>query len=509
MVDESGTLKELSDTAVSKSTSKATRALFLIQTFSTLGFAILYSTLVLYATKKLEISTEMATAIMGSFAAFNYGLHFLGGYMSGRFISNRHLFIVGMVFQLVACFVMAQCTIFTMFLGLSMFLTGCGLNVTCVNNMLTQLFETEDPRREKAFLWNYSGMNIGFFIGFTVSGYFELAADYSSLFLFGGIGNFIAILVVLLNWKVLADKDTYLTDKPVGERYKQLWKAYLIIIALFVALNVLLKHSDLSNFLLIGTGIAMWAITLVISFSRPSLREKARMIVFFILTMSSLVFWALYQLAPMALVVFIDNNLNSVIDVFGNSIKIAPQWVQNINTVVIVFGAPFMAWLLGVLRKRGFNISNPALFATALAAIGLGFAILPIGIELADPTTGLVAFSWVFWSYILQSIGELCISPIGYAMVGKLIPKKLQGMMMGIWMMTSGVAAVGSTYISNWAMGNAEETNPLITNAGYSHTFGIIGGIAIAVGILLFILLPWLNKMIDPKVEETTTTVNV
>lgn len=484
-----------------KSMSKATGALFFIQTFSTLGYAILYSTLVLYATKKLEIPTDMATAVMGSFAAFNYGLHFLGGYMSGRFISNRHLFIIGMVFQLIACFVMAQCTIFTMFLGLAMFLTGCGLNVTCINNMLTQLFDAEDPRREKAFLWNYSGMNIGFFIGFTVSGYYELAADYTSLFLFGGIGNLVAIVVVLLNWKILADKDTYLTDKPVGERHKQLWKAYLIIFGLFAALNVLLKNSDLSNYLLIGTGIAMWAITLAISLSRPSLQEKARMLVFFILTMSSLVFWMLYQLAPMALVIFIDNNVNNIMEIFGNSIKIAPQWVQNINTVVIVFGAPAMAWLLGILRKRGFTISNPTLFAISLTSIGIGFVILPLGISLADATTGLVAFSWVFWSYILQSIGELCISPIGYAMVGKLIPKKLQGMMMGIWMMTSGVAAVGSTYISNWAMGNSAETNPLLTNAGYSHTFGIIGCIAIGVGILLFILLPLLNKMIDSKEE--------
>lgn len=497
---QSDVLRTLSE----KEISKATRALFFIQTFSTLGFAILYSTLVLYATKKLGISKEMATAIMGSFAAFNYGLHFLGGYMSGRFISNRHLFIIGMVFQLVACFVMSQCTIFTMFLGLSMFLTGCGLNVTCINNMVTQLFESEDPRREKAFLWNYSGMNIGFFIGFAVSGYFELAADYTSLFLFGGIGNIFAILVVLLNWKVLADKDTYLTDKPVGERRKELWKAYLIVFALFAALNVLLKHSDLSNFLLIATGIAMWAVTLVLSFSRPSLKEKARMLVFFILTMSSLVFWALYQLAPMALVIFIDNNVNSTINIVGNIVQIAPQWVQNINTVVIVLGGPFMAWLLGFLRKNGFHITNPFLFAIALSSIGLGFVILPLGIKLADPVTGLVAFSWVFWSYILQSIGELCISPIGYAMVGKMIPKKLQGMMMGIWMMTSGVAAIGSSYISKWAMGDTTEVNPLITNASYSHTFGIIGCIAIAVGIILFILLPWLNKMID--VENNVKT---
>src|SRR3954469_17500066 len=82
---------------------EGTAALFFIQIFSTLGFAVLYSTLVLYATKHLHLSVKAATLLMGVFGAFNYGLHLFGGYLGGRFMSNRNLFVGGMALQVMGC----------------------------------------------------------------------------------------------------------------------------------------------------------------------------------------------------------------------------------------------------------------------------------------------------------------------------------------------------------------------------------------------------------------------
>ena len=143
---------------------EGTAALFFIQIFSTLGFAVLYSTLVLYATKHLQLNVKAATTLMGVFGAFNYGLHLFGGYLGGRFLSNRNLFVGGMVLQVLGCGAIAGGSVALLYIGLGLFLTGSGLNVTCINMMLTQRFTPEDPRREGAFLWNYAGMNVGFFI---------------------------------------------------------------------------------------------------------------------------------------------------------------------------------------------------------------------------------------------------------------------------------------------------------------------------------------------------------
>src|SRR5690606_26086096 len=105
-------------------------------------------------------------------------------------------------------------------------------------------------------------------------------------------------------------------------------------------------------------------------------------------------------------------------------------------------------------------------------------AILPVGISLAD-AQGFTSFHWILVSYLLQSVGELFISPIGYAMVGQLAPLRLRGLMMGIWMMITGVAAILSDHFSKLALGGSESISPLATNASYSHTFGLLGWSAI------------------------------
>src|SRR6476660_1100364 len=198
-------------------------ALFFIQIFATLGFAVLYSTLVLYATKHLHLGGRRTITIKSVFGAFNYGLHLFGGYLGGRFLSNRNLFVGGMALQVFGCACIATGTLALFYVGLALFLTRSGLNVTCINMMLTQRFTPEDPRREGAFLWNYAGMNVGFFVGFSAAGYFQATESYSSLFIFATLGNFVSIILVLLTWKMLADRNTTLLDAtPKQFRVRQL-----------------------------------------------------------------------------------------------------------------------------------------------------------------------------------------------------------------------------------------------------------------------------------------------
>src|SRR6201996_8967031 len=167
--------------------------LLFVQMFSTLGYAVLQSTLVLYATKHLHFTDELALSLMSVFGAFNYGLHLFGGYLGGRFLSNRNLFVGVMVLQVIGCACIAAGSAPLLYWGLALFLTGSGLNVTCINMMLTQRFTPEDPRREGAFLWNYAGMNVGFFVGFIVAGYYQETQSYSTLFTFATLGNAVAI----------------------------------------------------------------------------------------------------------------------------------------------------------------------------------------------------------------------------------------------------------------------------------------------------------------------------
>ena len=464
--------------------------LFFVQMFSTLGFAVLYGSLVLYATQKLGFSNEQATLVMGVFGAFNYGLHLFGGYLGGRFLSNRNLFVGGQILQLLGCASIALGSVQQLYWGLALFLTGSGLNVTCLNMMLTQRFAPDDSRREGAFLWNYAGMNVGFFIGFAVAGHYQLQQAYASLFWFATLGNLVAVLFCLGYWKVLADLDTPLLKVSAAQFRWRFALGCAVMGALVPVLWFLLQHPGDTAWLLKGL-CALVALGLVgLTLRHPLPDERRRMWAYLVLTLGSLMFWSLYQMAPSGLQLFAVGNVR--MQLWG--LAIAPQWVQNINTVVIVIGGPLLAaWFAG-LRERGWPVDVPQQFAASLLLMGLGFLALPLGIHLAD-AQGRVAFVWLFTSYVFQSLGELLISPVGYAMIGRLAPKQYQGVMMGSWMLVTGLASLFAADFSG-LVAQPADGSPLTSNPAYATLFTQLGVGSLVVGVLLLVLTPWLRGMI-------------
>jgi proton-dependent oligopeptide transporter, POT family len=474
---------------------EGTATLFFIQIFATLGFAVLYSTLVLYATKHLQLSVKAATTLMGVFGAFNYGLHLFGGYLGGRFLSNRNLFVGGMALQVIGCACIASGTLPLFFVGLALFLTGSGLNVTCINMMLTQRFTPEDPRREGAFLWNYAGMNVGFFVGFTVAGYFQGTESYSSLFIFATLGNFVAIVLAALMWKTLADRNTPLLEAtPKQFRLRQL-AGLAILIGTVPVVWLMLQRPGGTEIILKAICGAV-AITLIyLTIRHPDRRERRNMTAYLILTIGSLMFWSLYQMAPSGLMLFAVNN----VDLMLGPVRIQPQWIQNINTVCIVIGGPLLASLFTRMRAGGWRIDIPKQFAASLLLMAVAFLILPVGIKLAGGD-GKSAFAWLFASYVLQSIGELLIMPIGYAMIGKLAPKQYQGVMMGSWMLVTGLASLFAGDFSGM-IPEPTGTAAAATNSQYAMLFAELGAGSLVVGIVLALLNPFLRNLITDKAE--------
>ena len=472
---------------------EGTAALFFIQVFATLGFAVLYSTLVLYTTRHLEFSIKEATAIMGVFGAFNYGLHLFGGYLGGRFLSNRNLFVGGMVLQVLGCATISLGSVGAMYWGLALFLTGSGLNVTCLNMMLTQRFAPEDDRRESAFLWNYAGMNVGFFVGFAVAGHYQLTENYTSLFLFATVGNFLAIVLAGANWRALRDLNTPLLEKTAAQFRARFVIGLAVLVGVPPAVWFALQRTGSTSLLLkaVCAGVGLWLVYLTMT--HRDARERNNMWAYLILTLGSLVFWSLYQMAPSGLQLFAVNNVN----LFVWGVEVAPQWIQNINTVVIVLGGPFLASFFARLRARGWMVDLPQQFALSLLLMGAGFLCLPLGISFADEA-GKVAFVWLFLNYVLQSVGELFISPIGYAMIGKLAPRQYQGIMMGSFMLVTGLASLFAGDFSGMVPEPAG-TTALATNPEYATLFGRLGWGSTAVGVTLALMIPLLRRLINER----------
>jgi POT family proton-dependent oligopeptide transporter len=187
--------------------------------------------------------------------------------------------------------------------------------------------------------------------------------------------------------------------------------------------------------------------------------------------------------------------------------EIPASWFQSINPVyILIFGVLFTA-LWGYLGKRGLEPSTPVKFALALLQLGLGFGAFWYGAQAADER-GMVALAWLFIGYLLQTTGELCISPVGLSMITKLTPAFLVSTMMGTWFLATAFSQFLAAIIAQFTgVGHGTEETagipvPKDTVDVYGDVFGKIAIAAIISSLICFVLSPLLSRWMHPEVEQ-------
>lgn len=459
---------------------KEISALCFIQIFSTFSYAILYSSLALYLTKQLHLNQTLSNNIVGLFLALNYVLQLLGGIIGGQLLSNRALFVFSMLIETLGLLCLASAHPPLLYLSLSMFLVGCGLNFTSYNNMLTQRFQREDNRRETAFIFSYAAMSIGFCAGYVLSGFFDYSNHYQGLFYTGIFINFLTFFLTIRNWPALADIATPLKQtihkNRIHKNLMGLGSTLLFIPILFLCFN----SAELSNRLVVIISLVMFLVILFLGITQKLKADKERIMAYLILALTSILFWMIYFTGPIGVILFIKNNADR--HLWGY--EIATQWLLNINPFIIIVCAPLLSLMLNKLQKQ-FHFSIPMQFACGFMMLGLSFYSLAYGIHYCN-TDGYVSLYWIVFYFILQGISELLIAPIGYAMIGRIAPIHLQGILMGSWMLVVGVAASLSHYFSN-SMVKTQALDPLLTNQNYLQVFEELSMWAFIGALFLFL----------------------
>lgn len=470
------------------------RELFFIKIMSTYSYAVLYSSLILYMTNHVGLPSQMATGIVGVFISLNFILHFFGGYAGGKVISNRMLLLVGMVLELIGVATIPS----NLLIGLGIFLTGSGLYATSIQAIMIQKYEPSDTRRELASFWLYSGMNLGFFLGNTISGYFHMKGNYMTLFYSAIATSFAALMLISMNWHKFTDKTTDLSKSPDRlQRSRLKLSVAMIPIFIFLVTLSLIYHSHASKLIMLLGGI-IFCSTLILALKQPDQKDKNKVFAFLILVIAALAFWSLFFVGPMGMTLFIKHYVNK--ELMG--ITIPPQWFQNINTAIIIIGGPLLANWFKKKRETGSDLSFPMLFSMALLNIGAAYIVLTLGIWVSGQAH-MVAIIWVVFSYVLQTIGELFISPVGVAMIGKLAPQGKQGLLLGIWAMVTGIASMISKFLSQMMEIPSQTVTPSSAIQSYNYVFAVIGWGALIAGILLFTFVPYVKRLISEERQVT------
>jgi POT family proton-dependent oligopeptide transporter len=184
---------------------------------------------------------------------------------------------------------------------------------------------------------------------------------------------------------------------------------------------------------------------------------------------------------------FADRNTDR--SVFGLFTLSAPQ-TQNFNPLFIVILAPLMSILWTSLARRNLEPSIPVKFAIALVGVGAGFLFLVWGSTFAS-STYQVGLWWLAGLYLIHSLAELCISPVGLSMITKLSIARIVGLMMGVWFLSISVAQYFAGVVAQFASVETvggQVTNLKVSLEAYTSTFTTIAWIAITAGVVLFLL---------------------
>lgn len=457
---------------------------FFVNGLFMIGLSMINALLVLYLTDRIGLSVKESYTIYAAFGAILYSSSLLGGYLGGRYDYKLAIIMGGLLVSFGSYFI-AIPSKQTILFGLACFIIGGGLVVPNLYCIMGKLFSRISPLRDSGFTVVYIGMNIGGFIAAISSGFIVRYFSYSTAFIFSASMVLISLCTFLYGYKHLAfhPEEQVVPYKPCYN----LRNFFPILTAIIIGVPVvmwLLNHASLSNTLLILIGVFM-AVILIIIATREKGNARKRLFAFIIFTFFAIAFWALYMLAPSVLTIFVQNNVDRTI----GSFIVPTSSVYSLNSFFIIILGTLTSLFFLSKSKKGKTVALAKKFATGIITMGLGYLVLTVALAFPNQA-GYIAFFWIVLSYFLQTLGELFIGPIGFAMVGSLVPSRLEGLMMGVWQLSTGVAGAISGFLAaaTAKVPEADVTHPLVTNPIFSQFFGVYGLVTVLIGVFILLM---------------------
>jgi POT family proton-dependent oligopeptide transporter len=392
-------------------------------------------------------------------------------------------------------------TIAIMLVALSLISVGNGFFKPNISTIVGTLYDKGDRRRDSGFTIFYMGINLG-----SIGGqlFCPLLADYFGWWAglsLAGVGMLISYALVQFDGGRLSGYGERPADAPNRDILIYIGALLAVPVLVFLFNNLMnsapaepgsgfigyVASLSLMGKLLFGTFIIAVPAILAWSYSKGTRTEAQMMTAAMILIIFNVFFWTLFEQAGSSLTLFADRNTDR--SVFGLFTLSAPQ-TQNFNPISIVIFAPLMSILWTWLARRNLEPSIPVKFAIALVGVGAGFLFLVWGTTFAGPNFQ-VGVWWLAGLYLIHSLAELCISPVGLSMITKLSIARVVGLMMGVWFLSISVAQYFAGIVAQFASVETvggQVTNLKVSLDTYTHTFTTIAWIAIGAGVLLFLL---------------------
>jgi POT family proton-dependent oligopeptide transporter len=472
--------------------------------------------LVFYLTEHFLYSDDQSYLIYGGYTAMVYLAPILGGAVADRWLGARKAVTLGAILLVLGHFglafegpravagvvdgapgvVRSEPFVSWFFLCLSLIVLGVGFLKTNISAVVGALYARNDPRRDSGFTVFYLCYNLGGAIAPILCGYLGQTYGWRYGFGLAGVGMLGGLLVFRRGQRYLEGHaeppDPAALAKPIWLGIKREWWVYLGSVLLLAPVWILLHRPPLVGNLLTAAGILTSLWILRYSFTKCDREERRRLLACAALTAFTIGFWAFYEQMGSSLALFSDRLVDRT--VFGHEIKAAS--LQSLPSVFVVMLAPGFSALWLALARQGREPSTAIKFSAAIAFIALAFGVLALGTSITSPTAKVPLF-WFVANFFILVVGELCLAPVGISMVTKLSPKRIVGVMMGVFFLAYSASSYLAGLIARLTSvpPSGDSFDPILARATYVRVYTELALLALGVMALLLVLAPALSRL--------------
>jgi POT family proton-dependent oligopeptide transporter len=434
-----------------------------------------------------------ANLTYGSYLALVYAGAVFGGYVADKVIGYQRSILIGATFMAAGLFAISIPDPDIFKIGLATIIVGNGMFKPNISTMVGKLYSLGDTRRDSGFTIFYMGINAGAFLAPILT---QLLAQkvfntgdtpaYKVVFIASGIGMLISLV-----WFAIGRRALKGIGAPEAEAQSPMRMVYVAVgaIAVIPVVYFLLKAGAANLQVVLSILFLALVAMLMIEGIRDGKVARDKTIALLIIFAFNILFWMFFEQAGSSFTFLAENIVNRT-GALGMT-EFPTAWFQSVNSVAIIACAPLIAWIWVAMARRNVNPSIPRKFGLGILFNGLAFGLLMYALSfLVDPTINKIPFWTLFVVYWIQSIGELCLSPIGLSMTTKLAPARLVGLGMGGWFLSTGI---GNNLSGIFASHVSGESGMSVASALSGYTFGFWS--LMAGGVILFLLAPTIQKL--------------
>ncbi len=480
------------------------QTLFFTEMWERFSYYGMRALLVLFMVNAIEtggmgLTDQVATAIYGLYTASVYLLALPGGWIADRLLGAQRCIWFGGIVIMLGHFTLAIPSPYAFFVGLLLVALGTGLLKPNISTVVGELYAPGDPRRDAGFTIFYMGINIGGAAGPLICGYLAESSSFGWHYGFAaaGVGMLFGLIQFKLTGSKLGDSGREPPNAPSDARgSRRAWLAVSLAILALVCVAALIGAgawrpdpvviAGRASVFIVALAFVYFAWLLL--FGGLNGDEKRRVLVLIVLFFAAAMFWAGFEQAGSSLNLFAERFTQRQFGEF----EIPASWLQATNPILIILLAPMFAALWVNLARRNMDPSTPAKFALGLILLGAGFGVMFFAAKLVAAGDRVLP-TWLILTYLLHSMGELTLSPVGLSATTKLAPRRYVGQMMGVWFLAAALGSLLAGLLAGAFTGDVADMPGLyqqivLTTAG--------------AGLILLAASPWVTRLAGRNPEQ-------